>query len=153
MDKLWDQTESLLTEVLLNPQCPQCMFVCLCPQMGKAEGIINDEIPNCWECPKCHKEGKTSKVRVRPVPRSTGMQVSPVRNSWDQSDSVRCPEQATIQRLNPSHLLYRGTLAPPWGGNTYAHRGYETNTRMECNTKVTRKINLMSHNSAYHVIM
>lgn len=32
--------------------------------MGKAEGIINDEIPNCWECPKCHKEGKTSKVRV-----------------------------------------------------------------------------------------
>ncbi|MEQ2283316.1 hypothetical protein AMECASPLE_009980, partial [Ameca splendens] len=30
-------------------------------QMGKADGIINDEIPNCWECPKCHKEGKTSK--------------------------------------------------------------------------------------------
>ncbi len=45
--------------------------VCLSPQMGKAEGIINDEIPNCWECPKCHKEGKTSKVRVRPV-RQTG---------------------------------------------------------------------------------
>uniref|UniRef100_A0A3B4UUX7 Zgc:158376 n=1 Tax=Seriola dumerili TaxID=41447 RepID=A0A3B4UUX7_SERDU len=33
-----------------------------CLKMGKAEGIINDEIPNCWECPKCHKEGKTSKV-------------------------------------------------------------------------------------------
>uniref|UniRef100_A0A673W2U8 Zgc:158376 n=1 Tax=Salmo trutta TaxID=8032 RepID=A0A673W2U8_SALTR len=32
-----------------------------CLKMGKAEGIINDEIPNCWECPKCHKEGKTSK--------------------------------------------------------------------------------------------
>ncbi|KAG7219072.1 hypothetical protein INR49_019346, partial [Caranx melampygus] len=30
-----------------------------CLKMGKAEGIINDEIPNCWECPKCHKEGKT----------------------------------------------------------------------------------------------
>lgn len=30
--------------------------------MGKAEGIINEEIPNCWECPKCHQEGKTSKV-------------------------------------------------------------------------------------------
>uniref|UniRef100_A0A3P9B7I0 Zgc:158376 n=1 Tax=Maylandia zebra TaxID=106582 RepID=A0A3P9B7I0_9CICH len=38
-----------------------------CLKMGKAEGIINDEIPNCWECPKCHKEGKTSKVRVGPV--------------------------------------------------------------------------------------
>uniref|UniRef100_A0A3Q2PY19 Zgc:158376 n=1 Tax=Fundulus heteroclitus TaxID=8078 RepID=A0A3Q2PY19_FUNHE len=32
-----------------------------CLKMGKADGIINDEIPNCWECPKCHKEGKTSK--------------------------------------------------------------------------------------------
>ncbi|XP_067282731.1 F-box/LRR-repeat protein 19 [Pseudorasbora parva] len=32
-----------------------------CLKMGKSEGIINDEIPNCWECPKCHKEGKTSK--------------------------------------------------------------------------------------------
>lgn len=43
------------------------MCAAFCPQMGKAEGIINDEIPNCWECPKCHKEGKTSKVRVGPV--------------------------------------------------------------------------------------
>lgn len=40
-------------------------------QMGKAEGIINDEIPNCWECPKCHKEGKTSKVRT--VTGNTGL--------------------------------------------------------------------------------
>lgn len=39
--------------------------------MGKAEGIINDEIPNCWECPKCHKEGKTSKVRLRAENRTT----------------------------------------------------------------------------------
>uniref|UniRef100_M4AWQ1 Zgc:158376 n=1 Tax=Xiphophorus maculatus TaxID=8083 RepID=M4AWQ1_XIPMA len=39
-----------------------------CLKMGKADGIINDEIPNCWECPKCHKEGKTSKVsRSGPV--------------------------------------------------------------------------------------
>lgn len=42
--------------VLTSPPSP------LPPQMGKAEGIINDEIPNCWECPKCHQEGKTSKV-------------------------------------------------------------------------------------------
>lgn len=35
---------------------------CLCPQMGKAEGVINAEIPNCWECPRCTQEGRTSKV-------------------------------------------------------------------------------------------
>ncbi|KAK2097906.1 F-box/LRR-repeat protein 19 [Saguinus oedipus] len=29
--------------------------------MGKAEGVINAEIPNCWECPRCTQEGRTSK--------------------------------------------------------------------------------------------
>lgn len=33
-----------------------------CLQMGKAEGVINAEIPNCWECPRCTQEGRTSKV-------------------------------------------------------------------------------------------
>ncbi|XP_029462766.1 F-box/LRR-repeat protein 19 [Rhinatrema bivittatum] len=32
-----------------------------CIKMGKADGVINNEIPNCWECPKCKKEGKSSK--------------------------------------------------------------------------------------------
>ncbi|XP_044871664.1 F-box/LRR-repeat protein 19-like [Mauremys mutica] len=32
-----------------------------CLQMGKAEAVINNEIPNCWECPKCKREGKSTK--------------------------------------------------------------------------------------------
>ncbi|XP_059548215.1 F-box/LRR-repeat protein 19 isoform X5 [Myotis daubentonii] len=32
-----------------------------CLKMGKAEGVINAEIPNCWECPRCTQEGRTSK--------------------------------------------------------------------------------------------
>ncbi|XP_025050936.1 F-box/LRR-repeat protein 19 [Alligator sinensis] len=32
-----------------------------CLQMGRAEGVVNAEIPNCWECPKCKREGKSSK--------------------------------------------------------------------------------------------
>uniref|UniRef100_A0A3P9P8S1 F-box and leucine rich repeat protein 19 n=1 Tax=Poecilia reticulata TaxID=8081 RepID=A0A3P9P8S1_POERE len=51
-----------------------------CLKMGKADGIINDEIPNCWECPKCHKEGKTSKVS-RPGPARPG----PVRSGRHRS--------------------------------------------------------------------
>uniref|UniRef100_A0A6I8P483 F-box/LRR-repeat protein 19 n=1 Tax=Ornithorhynchus anatinus TaxID=9258 RepID=A0A6I8P483_ORNAN len=34
-----------------------------CLKMGKAEGVINTEIPNCWECPRCTREGRTSKVK------------------------------------------------------------------------------------------
>eukprot|EP00079_Xenopus_tropicalis_P018331 XP_004919750.1 PREDICTED: F-box/LRR-repeat protein 19 isoform X1 [Xenopus tropicalis] len=32
-----------------------------CIKMGKSEAVINTEIPNCWECPKCKREGRTSK--------------------------------------------------------------------------------------------
>ncbi|KAJ6652139.1 hypothetical protein lerEdw1_013179 [Lerista edwardsae] len=32
-----------------------------CLKMGIAEGVINNEIPNCWECPKCKREGKSLK--------------------------------------------------------------------------------------------
>ncbi|XP_043571650.1 lysine-specific demethylase 2B isoform X1 [Chiloscyllium plagiosum] len=26
------------------------------------DGVVNEELPNCWECPKCNHEGKTGKV-------------------------------------------------------------------------------------------
>ncbi|XP_053326491.1 F-box/LRR-repeat protein 19 isoform X2 [Spea bombifrons] len=32
-----------------------------CIKMGKSEAVINTEIPNCWECPRCKREGRTSK--------------------------------------------------------------------------------------------
>ncbi|KAM4697670.1 F-box/LRR-repeat protein 19-like [Rhinophrynus dorsalis] len=32
-----------------------------CIKMGKTEAVINTEIPNCWECPRCKREGRTNK--------------------------------------------------------------------------------------------
>ncbi|XP_067866225.1 lysine-specific demethylase 2B-like isoform X2 [Heterodontus francisci] len=34
-----------------------------CLKVEESEGLINDELPNCWECPKCNQEGKTGKKR------------------------------------------------------------------------------------------
>ncbi|XP_061740726.1 F-box/LRR-repeat protein 19-like isoform X1 [Nerophis ophidion] len=48
----WCLMECTICNEIIHPRCLQ---------MGKAEGVINEEIPNCWECPKCHKEGKTGK--------------------------------------------------------------------------------------------
>lgn len=31
-------------------------------QIKESEGVVNDELPNCWECPKCNHAGKTGKV-------------------------------------------------------------------------------------------
>lgn len=29
------------------------------------EGLLNDELPNCWECPKCYQGDDTEKGQVR----------------------------------------------------------------------------------------
>lgn len=33
-------------------------------QVKESDGVVNDELPNCWECPKCNHAGKTGKVSL-----------------------------------------------------------------------------------------
>lgn len=33
-----------------------------CLKVKDTPGLVNDELPNCWECPKCNYAGKTGKV-------------------------------------------------------------------------------------------
>lgn len=33
-------------------------------QVKDSNGVVNDELPNCWECPKCNHAGKTGKVSI-----------------------------------------------------------------------------------------
>lgn len=32
------------------------------------EGLLNDELPNCWECPKCYQGDDAEKGQVRDEP-------------------------------------------------------------------------------------
>ncbi|XP_040828924.1 F-box/LRR-repeat protein 19 isoform X1 [Ochotona curzoniae] len=48
----WSLMECTICNEIVHPGCLK---------MGKAEGVINAEIPNCWECPRCTQEGRTSK--------------------------------------------------------------------------------------------
>ena len=32
------------------------------------EGLLNEELPNCWECPKCYQEDSSEKAQVRELP-------------------------------------------------------------------------------------
>uniref|UniRef100_A0A673W5V7 Lysine-specific demethylase 2B n=1 Tax=Salmo trutta TaxID=8032 RepID=A0A673W5V7_SALTR len=36
----------------------------LCLKVNDSGGVVNDELPNCWECPKCNHSGKTGKVSI-----------------------------------------------------------------------------------------
>lgn len=29
------------------------------------EGLLNEELPNCWECPKCYQEDNSEKAQVK----------------------------------------------------------------------------------------
>uniref|UniRef100_A0A8C3J955 [histone H3]-dimethyl-L-lysine(36) demethylase n=1 Tax=Calidris pygmaea TaxID=425635 RepID=A0A8C3J955_9CHAR len=33
-----------------------------CLKVKESDGVVNDELPNCWECPKCNHAGKTGKA-------------------------------------------------------------------------------------------
>ncbi|KAB0355854.1 hypothetical protein FD754_000010 [Muntiacus muntjak] len=35
-------------------------------KIKESEGVVNDELPNCWECPKCNHAGKTGKQKRGP---------------------------------------------------------------------------------------
>uniref|UniRef100_A0A803XNK8 Lysine demethylase 2B n=1 Tax=Meleagris gallopavo TaxID=9103 RepID=A0A803XNK8_MELGA len=37
-----------------------------CLKVKESDGVVNDELPNCWECPKCNHAGKTGKQKRGP---------------------------------------------------------------------------------------
>uniref|UniRef100_A0A673MAK4 Lysine-specific demethylase 2B n=1 Tax=Sinocyclocheilus rhinocerous TaxID=307959 RepID=A0A673MAK4_9TELE len=37
-----------------------------CLKVKDSGGVVNDELPNCWECPKCNHDGKTGKQKRGP---------------------------------------------------------------------------------------
>ncbi|CAL9683430.1 unnamed protein product [Knipowitschia caucasica] len=39
-----------------------------CLKVKDSSGVVNDELPNCWECPKCNHAGKTGKVSQKRGP-------------------------------------------------------------------------------------
>ncbi|KFR04886.1 Lysine-specific demethylase 2B, partial [Opisthocomus hoazin] len=40
-----------------------------CLKVKESDGVVNDELPNCWECPKCNHAGKTGKLLSLPFQR------------------------------------------------------------------------------------
>lgn len=65
----------------------------LCPlrpvlflQIKESEGVVNDELPNCWECPKCNHAGKTGKVSADSK--------SVVGSSWQKGMGWALPQPA-----------------------------------------------------------
>ncbi|KYO28597.1 F-box/LRR-repeat protein 19 [Alligator mississippiensis] len=86
-----------------------------CLQMGRAEGVVNAEIPNCWECPKCKREGKSSK--------DVG-DVAGKRRADNGDDGLRwklTDEQAPAKKKGPP-AMPPGQAPPPEDPPNPAHK-------------------------------
>nr|CAD7204005.1 unnamed protein product [Timema douglasi] len=50
-------------------ECSVCYEIihsdCVAKQCPELEGVVNEDLPNSWECPKCCKEGKNVEYRPR----------------------------------------------------------------------------------------
>uniref|UniRef100_A0A4W5N7V8 Lysine-specific demethylase 2B n=1 Tax=Hucho hucho TaxID=62062 RepID=A0A4W5N7V8_9TELE len=59
---------------LMLMECSICNEIVhpLCLKVKNSGGVVNEELPNCWECPKCNHAGKTGKVSIYVQKRGPG---------------------------------------------------------------------------------
>uniref|UniRef100_A0A8C5HGM5 Lysine-specific demethylase 2B n=1 Tax=Gouania willdenowi TaxID=441366 RepID=A0A8C5HGM5_GOUWI len=64
-DTVEDEDEKLN---LMLMECSICNEIVHpnCLKIKDSNGVVNDELPNCWECPKCNHAGKTGKQKRGP---------------------------------------------------------------------------------------
>ncbi|XP_019908039.2 lysine (K)-specific demethylase 2Ba isoform X2 [Esox lucius] len=82
-----------------------------CLKVKDASGVVNDELPNCWECPKCNYAGKSGKQKRGPgfkyasnLPGSLLREQKAVKEegeSMSMSATKRKPERDETPRYRP----------------------------------------------------
>uniref|UniRef100_A0A4W3HBC5 Lysine demethylase 2B n=1 Tax=Callorhinchus milii TaxID=7868 RepID=A0A4W3HBC5_CALMI len=76
-----------------------------CLKVQDAEGVVNEELPNCWECPKCNHEGKTGKQKRGPgfkyASNLPGSLLKEQRLNRDLKDSPETPGKKGEREENP----------------------------------------------------
>ncbi|XP_077377151.1 lysine (K)-specific demethylase 2Ba isoform X3 [Festucalex cinctus] len=86
-----------------------------CLKVSDASGVVNDELPNCWECPKCNHAGKSGKQKRGPgfkyasnLPGSLLREQKPMKEDGDMSSSVkRRPDREETPRHRPEEPFHR----------------------------------------------
>ncbi|XP_066500638.1 lysine (K)-specific demethylase 2Ba isoform X3 [Hoplias malabaricus] len=92
-----------------------------CLKVKDAAGVVNEELPNCWECPKCNYAGKTGKACKQKrgpgfkyasnLPGSLLREQKASRDPRDDPDVRRKSEREETPKLSSDDLLPR--LPPP----------------------------------------
>nr|XP_033947761.1 lysine (K)-specific demethylase 2Ba isoform X2 [Pseudochaenichthys georgianus] len=89
-----------------------------CLKVNDASGVVNDELPNCWECPKCNHAGKSGKALKQKrgpgfkyasnLPGSLLREQKSLKEEGDASTAVkRRPDREETPRYRPEETLHR----------------------------------------------
>ncbi|XP_043966773.1 lysine (K)-specific demethylase 2Ba isoform X4 [Gambusia affinis] len=89
-----------------------------CLKVSDASGVVNDELPNCWECPKCNHAGKSGKVLKQKrgpgfkyasnLPGSLLREQKPAKEEGDLSSATkRKPDRDETPRYRTEEALHR----------------------------------------------
>ncbi|XP_012878606.1 PREDICTED: lysine-specific demethylase 2B isoform X3 [Dipodomys ordii] len=92
-----------------------------CLKIKESEGVVNDELPNCWECPKCNHAGKTGKEQKmnrdhkegqEPTKRRSECEEAPRRKS-DEPPKKAPPDGVLRRKSDDVHLRRKRKYEKP----------------------------------------
>uniref|UniRef100_A0A3P9P5B9 Lysine-specific demethylase 2B n=1 Tax=Poecilia reticulata TaxID=8081 RepID=A0A3P9P5B9_POERE len=76
-----------------------------CLKVKDSSGLVNDELPNCWECPKCNHAGKTGKQKRGPgfkyasnLPGSLLKEPRLNRDSKEEPEPLKAEREVTLKK-------------------------------------------------------
>ncbi|TKC50263.1 hypothetical protein EI555_000756 [Monodon monoceros] len=76
-----------------------------CLKIKESEGVVNDELPNCWECPKCNHAGKTGKEQKMNRDSKEGQEPAKRRSECEEAPRRRPDEHP--KKVPPDGILRR----------------------------------------------
>uniref|UniRef100_G3U157 Lysine-specific demethylase 2B n=1 Tax=Loxodonta africana TaxID=9785 RepID=G3U157_LOXAF len=112
-----------------------------CLKIKESEGVVNDELPNCWECPKCNHAGKTGKRRSwKNAEDRMALANKPLRR-FKQEPEDDLPEAPPKSRESD----HSRSSSPTAGPSTEGTEGPEEKKKKELNQEIQKTENSLAN--------
>lgn len=87
-------------------ECSVCFDICHphCVGFDSKDIIMNDDLPNSWECPQCNDRSRNLKARHQ-KPRSRKMSISSAGSSAPTTDSERATTPSKRSRPDQNDVI------------------------------------------------
>uniref|UniRef100_A0A8C5C0R4 [histone H3]-dimethyl-L-lysine(36) demethylase n=1 Tax=Gadus morhua TaxID=8049 RepID=A0A8C5C0R4_GADMO len=146
---------------LMLMECSICNEILhpACLKVKDSGGVVNDELPNCWECPKCSHAGKSGKQKRGPgfkyasnLPGSLLREPRlDLRDIKEEETPGMSPEGEEPVRKRTPMMSLEGAPRPRLEGNPLRKKRklFDTNDEDVIKKKVSKRTHTHTHTHAY----